>query len=186
MSPESKPEVSSSDTELVQAIALGDEQAFASLYDRYSAVLLGFLVVMLRSRAEAEEVLLEVFLDIWQHASHFDEARNSPFAWLISLARRRAVSRSRERQRGGVSIFENLLNAEPDTTLSEQSKSVRQALAQMSDDERHILLSAFFGGLTPAEIGSQLNMPLATVRMRLGSALVKLREGLRLRIAENP
>jgi len=186
LSLESKPEVPNSDTELVQAIALGDEQAFASLYDRYSAVLFGLLVVMLGSRAEAEEVLLEVFFDVWQHASNFDETRNSPLAWTISLARRRTLSRSCERHSGGVSTFESLLNAEPDATLSEQSKNIRQALAEMSEDERHTLLIAFFEGLTPAEIGSQLNMTLATVRMRLSSALVKLREGLRLRIAENP
>jgi len=80
---------------LVRAVAGGDERAFASLYDKYSSILFGLLLRILHSRAEAEDVLQEVFLQVWQQAHSFDASRGRAFTWLVTLARSRAIDRLR-------------------------------------------------------------------------------------------
>ena len=83
----SNPQTDAEDAALLRAVARGDEAAFARVYDRYSAILLGLLLRILRSRAEAEDVLQEVCLQVWQQARSFDPARGRPFTWLVTLAR---------------------------------------------------------------------------------------------------
>lgn len=153
MSLENELERQSSDIELIRAITIREEQAFASLYDRYSAILFGLLASMLHSLAEAEEVLLEVYLDVWQHASRFDKTRGSPFAWLVMLARRHATNRLRSRKPSGSkekrtvgAECENMPEVALDMSRSEQSDLVLCALAELSEDERRTLLLAFFAG----------------------------------------
>lgn len=89
------PEQDRVDAELVHAVARGDERALASLYDHYSPILFGLLLRILKDRPEAEDVLQEVFLQIWQRASSFDAERGRPFTWLVTLARSRAIDRLR-------------------------------------------------------------------------------------------
>ena len=112
------------DAELLRAVARGDESAFARVYDRYSPILLGLLLRILRSRAEAEDVLQEVFLQVWQQARSFDESRGRAFTWLVTLARSRAIDRLRavdSRQRAAQRSAEDGLPA-------------TQARAQADDD----------------------------------------------------
>lgn len=186
MSLEGEREAQSSDIELTRAVAIGDEQALASLYDRYSAILFGLLVSMLHSRAEAEEVLLEVYLDVWRHASRFDETRGSPFAWLVMLARSHATNRLRLRKLSGSkekstvgAEWENIPEAALDTSRLEQSNLVCRALAELPEDERRTLLLAFFAGLTPPEIATQFDTPLSTMKKQLATALMKFREKMK-------
>ncbi len=194
LSIESKQAASSSDIELIRAVALGDEQALASLYDRYSAILFGLLVSMLPSQDEAEEMLLEVYLDIWQNASRFDETRGSPFAWLVMLARSHATHRLRSRQPSGSkeksavgAEWENIPEAALDTSRSEQSNLVCRALAELDEDERRTLLLAFFAGLTPLEIATQIDTPHGTVKKQLATALMKFRESMKgMEESKNP
>jgi len=92
LQPEAAP---TSDNELLRAVARGDEGALAQIYDRYRLILFGLIVRILHSREDAEDVLQEVFLQIWRRAADFDEARGRAFTWLVTVARSRALDRLR-------------------------------------------------------------------------------------------
>ena len=190
MTPEREPE--RSDVELVHAVAGGDESAFAALYDRYSSILLGLLLRILHSRPEAEDVLQEVFLQVWQQASNFDASRGRPFTWLVTLARSRAIDRLRATQSrdrvalkasGEASSF-SVGDAADDVVLrSEQRDIVQGALAQLPEEQRRTLLLAYLDGLTQSEIARRLGQPLGTVKTRTRSGLMKLHELLHKQVS---
>jgi len=174
-----------SDVALLQAIARGDEAALARLYDQYRVILFGLLVRILNSREEAEDVLQEVFLQVWRRAGDYDEQRGKPFTWLVTLTRSRAIDRLRalgSRQRLATSAAqeqpEEASDALKETYRSEQKEIVRRALADLPEEQRRTLLLAYFEGLTQSEIAAKINAPLGTVKTRMRSALTKLRETL--------
>ena len=175
-----------SDVALLQAIARGDEASLARLYDQYRVILFGLLVRILNSREEAEDVLQEVFLQVWRRAGDYDEQRGKPFTWLVTLMRSRAIDRLRvlsARQRLATSVAQDqpaeASDALKETVRSEQKDIVRQALAELPEEQRRTLLLAYFEGLTQTEIAAKLNAPLGTVKTRMRSAMTKLRETLR-------
>jgi RNA polymerase sigma-70 factor, ECF subfamily len=172
-----------SDVDLLHAIALRDEQALASLYDRYRVILFGLTVRILNSREEAEDVLQEVLLQVWRQAADFDEQRGRPFTWLVTLARSRAIDRLRQlaaRQRLATASVqeasEEVSDAALDAVKSEQSAIVRSALAELPEEQRRTLLLAYFEGLTQSEIAERLKIPLGTIKTRMRSGMIKLRE----------
>jgi len=180
------PEQDRVDAELVHAIARGDERALASLYDHYSPILFGLLLRILKDRPEAEDVLQEVFLQIWQRASSFDVERGRPFTWLVTLARSRAIDRlrsTRSRERAALASAmeapEPVADASDDAVRSEQGEAVRGALAAIPEEQRRALLLAYFDGLSQTEIAARLDQPLGTVKTRMRSGMMKLRELLR-------
>lgn len=181
-----RPEPSPTDAELLRAVAAGDESALAAIYDRYSSILLGLLLRILHSRAEAEDVLQEVFVQVWRRADSFDESRGRGFTWLVTLARSRAIDRLRaldSRQRAATASAaepsEVVSDASLDAFRSEQREIVRSALSQLTEDQRRTLLLAYEEGLTQSEIAARLNQPLGTVKTRTRAGLMKLRELLR-------
>src|SRR5258705_9403485 len=108
------------DVELLHAVARGDEAALARLYDAYRVILFGLLVRILNSREEAEDILQDVFIQVWRRAKDFDEKRGRPFTWLVTLARSRAIDRLRQlgaRQRLGTG------------SAQEQTETVSDALS---------------------------------------------------------
>jgi RNA polymerase sigma-70 factor, ECF subfamily len=172
-----------SDSELLHAIARGDEEALASLYDRYRLILFGLILRILHSRPEAEDVLQDVFIQIWRRAADFDEARGRPFTWLATLARSRTIDRLRaldSRQRTAneslQGVPESVSDAATDTFLSEQREVVRSALRALPEEQREALVLAYFEGLTQTEIAARLGAPLGTVKTRMRSGMIKLRE----------
>jgi RNA polymerase sigma-70 factor (ECF subfamily) len=175
------------DNELLHAVARGDESALASLYDRYASILLGLLMRILHSRGEAEDVLQEVFLQVWRRAADFDESRGRAFTWLVTLARSRAIDRLRSldaRSRAATASVaepsaEEVSDASADTFRAEQREIVRRALAELSEDQRQTLILAYEEGLTQTEIAARLKQPLGTVKTRTRAGLSKLRELLR-------
>lgn len=179
------------DLEVLRGIAGGDEQALSALYDRYRLILFGLILRILHSQQEAEDVLQEVFLQVWRRASDFDETRGRPFTWLVTLARSRAIDRlrslgSRERtaQEAARSLPDSISDAADDAVKSEQGEIVREALRELPDEQRRTLLLAYFEGLTQSEIAERLNTPLGTVKTRMRSGMIKLRELLGGRVQD--
>jgi RNA polymerase sigma-70 factor, ECF subfamily len=172
-----------SDVDLLHAVARRDERALGSLYDRYRVILFGLLTRILNSREEAEDVLQEVFVQVWRRASDFDEQRGRPFTWLVTLARSRAIDRLRllaARQRAVDSATRNSTDeasdAVADTLHAERREIVARALAELPEDQKRTLVLAYFEGLTQAEIATRLSTPLGTVKTRMRSGMIKLRE----------
>ncbi len=172
-----------SDIDLLHAVARRDELALAALYDRYRLILFGLLVRILNSREEAEDVLQEVFLQVWRRAVDFDEQRGRPFTWLVTLTRSRAIDRLRvlaSRQRLADSAAQDatdeVSDAVADTLHAEQREIVGRALASLPEEQRRTLKLAYFEGLTQSEIAAQLGTPLGTVKTRMRAGMIKLRE----------
>lgn len=171
------------DINLLRAIARRDEAALASLYDRYRLILFGLLLRIVNSREEAEDVLQEVFVQVWRRAADFDERRGKPFTWLVTLARSRAIDRLRQigaRARLAVAAAQEAppeaSDAAQDASRSEQKEIVAEALLRLPEEQRQALLLAYFEGLTQSEIAARLGTPLGTVKTRMRSGLIKLRE----------
>ncbi len=178
------------DAELIRAVARGDERAFAELYDLYSSVLFGLLLRILHSRPEAEDVLQDVFLQVWQQAASFDSARGRPFTWLVTLARSRAIdrlrsldSRDRTAQRSTMEAPETIQTATDELAInSEQGDIVRGALDELPEEQRRTLVLAYLEGLSQSEIATKLGQPLGTVKTRTRAGLMKLHGLLRDRL----
>ncbi len=171
------------DVDLLHAVARRDERALGSLYDRYRVILFGILARILNSREEAEDVLQEVFFQVWRRAADFDEQRGRPFTWLVTLARSRAIDRLRQlaaRQRvaesAARSSSDETSDAVADTLHAEQKEIVQRALAQLPEEQKRTLMLAYFEGLTQSEIATKLSTPLGTVKTRMRSGMIKLRE----------
>ena len=173
------------DVALLKAIAGKDEKAVSQLYDRYRVVLFGLLVRILNNREEAEDVLQELFLQVWHRAGDYDPNRGRPFTWLVTLARSRAIDRlrsvaSRERvaTESAREVVEEVSDAVADAVRSEQRGIVTSALSQLPEEQQKALVLAYFDGLTQSEIADRLGAPLGTVKTRMRAGMMKLREVL--------
>jgi len=173
------------DVKLLKAIAARDEAALAQLYDRYRVILFGLLMRILSNREEAEDVLQEVFLQVWRKAEDFDENRGRPFTWLVTLARSRGIdrlrtlaARDRVAEAGAKEVVEAISDAATDAFKSEQRGLVNKALAQLPDEQKRPLMLAYFDGLTQSEIATRLDAPLGTVKTRMRTGMMNLREQL--------
>ena len=188
------PQTDAEDAEQLRAVARGDERAFAKIYDRYSPILLGLMLRILRSRPEAEDVLQEVFLQVWQQARAFDPDRGRAFTWLVTLARSRAIDRLRavdSRERAALRSAED--GAAPVATApadwadeaairTERAEVVRDALAELPEEQRQVLVLAYLEGMSQSEIAAARNQPLGTVKTRTRTGLKRLSESLRTRL----
>jgi RNA polymerase sigma-70 factor (ECF subfamily) len=182
------------DAELLRAVARGDESAFARVYDRFSPILLGLLLRILHSRAEAEDVLQEVFLQVWQQARSFDASRGRAFTWLVTLARSRAIDRLRaldSRERAAQRSADDAPPAaapqdwaDAEAIRAERADAVRDALGELPDEQRQVLLLAYLEGMSQSEIAAAKNQPLGTVKTRTRAGLKKLSESLRARLGQ--
>jgi len=172
-----------SDNDLLHAVARGDELALAACYDRYRLILFGLILRTLHDREEAEDVLQEVFLQVWRRAGDFDEARGRAFTWLVTIARSRAIdrlrsagSRTRLAEEAAQVPQDEFGDAAVDAVKSETGSIVRKALAELPEEQQKTLFLAYFEGLTQTEIAARLGDPLGTVKTRIRSGMMKLRE----------
>jgi RNA polymerase sigma-70 factor, ECF subfamily len=176
------------DRDLMSRLAAGDGEAFARLFDRHSPVALGLLYRILGSRAEAEEVLQEVFLQVWTQGSRYDGDRATPRGWVLMLARSRALDRLRRRdaaRRRDEEAGDERARGEMITPLGterlearERHDRVHSALGQLSPEQRRCIELAFFDGLSHTQIAERLAAPLGTVKSRILLGMNKLRQAL--------
>jgi len=177
------------DEQLMLRVAQGDRSAFEALYDRFAAPLYSLALKMLANAAEAQDLLQEVFLSIWNKAPTFRAARGTAFSWVVSQLRNRAIDRLRARRRHGELMEANAPDLEPtgsDVSSSahqvdagERAREVRSAMGQLSDEQRQVLRMAFFEGLTQVEIAEKLEEPLGTIKARAHRGMARLRIILR-------
>lgn len=172
-----RPMPSSEAQGLLFRLTSGDAAALGEFYDRYAGLVNGLALRILRNTAEAEDVVQEVFVQVWRQAERFDPSRGSAEAWLCTIARTRALDRLRRRasRREEPGEIAPGISATP---RNEEALAVRKALGGLSADQRHALELAYYEGLTHTEIAERLGEPLGTVKTRIRTAMIRLRDVL--------
>jgi RNA polymerase sigma-70 factor, ECF subfamily len=167
------------DVALIRAIAAGDRSGLATLYDRYAPILLGLAMRILRDRRESEDLLHDVFLEVWRSARDYDRSRGKVRTWLVVRLRSRALdvlkSARVSRRSGDDSVIERVV-AEVEPGESPDRQRVRAVLAELSPDQRRVLELAYFEGQSCSEIATALGVPIGTVKSRLAAGLNRLRQ----------
>jgi RNA polymerase sigma-70 factor, ECF subfamily len=183
------------DAGLLARIAQGDREALGKLYDRYSRPLYAAVLRILNDAREAEDIVHDAFVALWEKAADFQPDRGTAFSWVLTLTRNRAIDRVRSRKRRGELLGQSVPadlgydEAGPhdsdgaDTLwVQEKATTVRAAVAQLPPEQRTALELAYFGGLTQQEIAQKLSQPLGTVKARMRRGLLKLRDALAHRL----
>lgn len=168
---------------LLLRVAAGDRSAFAAVYDALSARAFGLILRVLVDRAQSEEVLQEVFLEVWQSAARFTPNRGQGRSWVLTIAHRRAVDRVRSSQsstdRDVRAGFRDMDVAYDDVServeLKMEGRRVVDALATLPDAQKEALTLAYFGGYSQSEIATLVGAPLGTVKTRMRDGLSRLR-----------
>lgn len=157
----------------------------AELYDQLAGVLFAVAMRIVSDQSEAEEVMQDVFLQVWQRASTFDPALGTPTSWALRIARNRSIDRLRARQRRARALdeFETALAAEPlaqpavhGELSHDELAGVRSALKSLPLDQQQVIELAFFRGLSHGEIAAALQQPLGTVKARIRRGMLKLKD----------
>lgn len=170
--------------ELLVQLAAGDRAAFARLYDMLSARVFGLILRVLVNRAQSEEVLQEVFLEVWQSAGAFAPNRGQGRTWVMTIAHRRAVDRVRSAQASSerdrrAGLREHGVpydGVAEEVELRLEGRRVAAALAGLSDPQREAITLAYYGGYSQSEIAALVGAPLGTVKTRMRDGLSRLRE----------
>jgi RNA polymerase sigma-70 factor (ECF subfamily) len=176
------------DRQILAAVAGGSADALERLYDRYAATAFGLARRILAQQDLAEEVVQDVFSQVWREAGRYDAARASVAGWIVLLTRTRAIDRLRARRarpdqdRPVEPVAQPLATAErsPEQVAisSEDARKVRAALAVLPDEQRSLVDLAYYEGLTHSEIAARTGVPLGTVKTRLRSAMMAMRAAI--------
>ena len=167
--------------------AAGDQSALAALYDESSSLVCALAMRLLGDMADAEEVTLDVYTQVWRTAATYSQARGSVVSWLVTLARSRAIDRLRSRANRAqreqpileFTDFEAAtVSPEQQIVFSQRSQRVRAAMATLAPEQSEALQLAFFSGLSHSELAQRLGQPLGTVKSRIRSGMMKLRTEL--------
>ena len=176
------------DGELLRRIAAGDRDAFAEFYDRYSTLMFSVACKILNNSNEAEDVLQETCVQIWEKAERFDPKLGKAASWAATLVRNKAIDRIRASQRrsrlaeeAGAELA--ITNEVADTANEavhghDKAKLIQSAIGELPAEQRHAIELAYFSGLTQHEISKKLNEPLGTIKARIRRGLLKLRDQL--------
>ena len=169
----------------VSQIVQEDESALAQLYDASSPLVYGLAQRILGDAGAAEEVTLDVYLQVWKQANRFDPVRGRVSTWLMTMARSRAIDKLRGRaqelsQAETLEAVAETRSENPDpeqsAAVAQQQAQVRKALSTLSEEQRRAIELAFFNGLSQNEIALKLNEPLGTIKTRIRNGMLKLRE----------
>ena len=176
------------DAGLLRRMAAGDRDALAEIYDRFSRPLYATALRILHDAAEAQDVMHDVFLMLWEKAARFESERGTAFSWAVTLVRNRSIDRVRSRRRRSRLLEEAApadLGYREDAAgpgageglaQGDDARVVRAAVAELPADQQRVLELAFFSGLTQQEIAARLNEPLGTIKARIRRGLHKLRD----------
>lgn len=177
--PSAEPKGTSADLSLIAAIRAGDEDALGQLYDRYSSIVYSVALRVLSDTAGAEDVLQEVFMQLWRNPGTFDASRGNLAPWLAVIARNRAIDMVRKR-RPETDIADIVVSVEQDLAgEADRSRAVdknRGVLSTMPAVQRSALEMAFFEGLTHTEIAAKTGEALGTIKTRIRGGLLSLRK----------
>ena len=179
----SEPINNPSPDQLLTQVRDGDREAFSRLYDLLSPLVFGMALKTTKSRAIAEEVTQEVFIQVWRQADRFDPARGSARSWVATMAHRRSVDAVR-RSQSATDREEASLPSQPDPDVAEQvivsdeRQRVRAALSHLTGLQREAIELAYFGGLTYREVAERLDAPLGTVKTRMRDGLARIRSAM--------
>ncbi len=172
--------------ELIRGVAAGDQQALATLYDTTSRTVYGLLLRILSDPSTAEEVLLDVYTQVWRQAGSYSAGRGKPMAWLTTIARSRAIDRlrrGRQEQMHAAPLDEAVrassgAGVEECVLASEVSSVVRAALDELAPEQREVIELAYYGGMSHSEIAAARGLPLGTVKTRTRLGMMRLRQML--------
>jgi RNA polymerase sigma-70 factor (ECF subfamily) len=169
----------------ISQIVQEDESALARLYDASSPLVYGLALRILGDSGAAEEVTLDVYLQVWKQANRFDPVRGRVSTWLMTMARSRAIDKLRGKaqelsQAETLEAVAETRSENPDpeqsAAVAQQQAEVRKALSTLSEEQRHAIELAFFNGFSQNEIAMKLNEPLGTIKTRIRNGMLKLRE----------
>jgi len=168
---------------LLRRVAAGDQSAMAEFYDQTSAVAFGLALRILGDHAAAEDVVLEVYVQVWKQAAAYDASRGSPSAWLLALTRSRAIDQRRSLRRdratepleAAADISTDAPGPETLTVAAERHRFVQKALGSLNAELREVICLAYFGGFSHSEIARELGQPLGTVKTRIRTGMIQLR-----------
>ena len=183
-------ESTSIDADLLTLVAKGDRRAFGQLYDRSSQVLFTLSLKILGDREEAEDLLQEVYTEVWRKSVRYDERRGSPMAWLVTLTRSHGIDRIRARTSRGHGMTESIEDAPiadtqgHDPTPFDQRADaevrafVMKALVELPAAQRQALELSYYEGLSHSEIAERLREPVGTIKTRIKLGMSKLKTAL--------
>jgi len=180
-----------SDLELMEGIQAEDPDALSQLYDRYGGIVKALVLRVLHNEAEADDLLQEIFMEIWNQAKNFSAQKGKPLGWMVTLARRRAIDALRKKQ--AYARAEERLQKEteqqPDAwahnataeeiAFADTRVLVRRVISKLPPAQQQAIELAFFRGMSQREIASRTNTPLGTVKTRLELGLKKIYDGLK-------
>ena len=168
-------------------MAGGDQSALAELYDRNARLVFSLALRILQNRADAEDIVQDVFAQVWAQAGRYDASRGAVAAWMLTMARSRAIDKLRSRSaRPEIGAKARIVEDVPDAAVrqdlqllsAEQVAALKGALSELPSAQRAALELAYYEGLTHAEIADRLSEPLGTVKTRIRQAVIRLRESL--------
>ena len=173
------------DSELIAGVIHRDRKSFDLFYERYAQIIFNLCVRILKDEAEAQDVLQEIFLQIWREAERFDASRASVKTWLFTIARSRSLDRYRSRRTvtsrledPGEDQLEQIPGKEDLQSASVAQQYVLAALNRLTAEQRLVLELSYYEGLTQEEVAERLKEPLGTIKSRIRAALMKLRSAL--------
>lgn len=182
------------DARLLRRMAQREKAAFAELYDRFSRPLYATALRVVQDPTEAQDIVHDAFVTLWEKAGNFDDTRGSAFAWAVTLVRNRSLDRIRSRRRRSELLAESVLSdlgydeaavggsADENAALGDDALAVRAAVATLPPEQKRALELAFFSGFTQQQIAEQLREPLGTIKARIRRGLLKLRDSLPRRL----